>query len=69
MEKSPQRFIVNEAFVRQFLRGEWPLGQKTNTLMEREHPFSEIIGVVGDIREWSIDRPSTTLIPTSVSPA
>jgi putative ABC transport system permease protein len=31
VEKSPQRFIVNEAFVRQFLRGERPLGKKINT--------------------------------------
>jgi putative ABC transport system permease protein len=56
VEKSPQRFIVNEAFVRQFLRGERPLGKKINTLMEPENPFGEIIGVVGDIREWSIDH-------------
>ena len=56
VEKSPQRFIVNEAFVRQFLHGERPLGKKINTLMEPKNPFGEIIGVVGDVREWSIDR-------------
>jgi putative ABC transport system permease protein len=56
VEKSPQRFIVNEAFVRQFLRGEQPLGKKIQTLMEPENPFGEIIGVVGDVREWSIDH-------------
>jgi putative ABC transport system permease protein len=56
LEKSPQRFIVNEAFVRQYLRGEQPLGKKINALMEPENPFGEIIGVVGDVREWSIDR-------------
>ena len=56
VEKSPQRFIVNEAFVRKFLRGEQPLGKKINTLMEPENPFGEIIGVVGDVREWSIDH-------------
>jgi putative ABC transport system permease protein len=56
VETSPQRFIVNESFVRQFLRGEQPLGKKINTLMETENPFGEIIGVVGDVREWSIDH-------------
>ena len=56
LETSPQRFIVNEAFVRQFLRGEQPLGKRINTLMEAENPFGEIIGVVGDVREWSIDH-------------
>jgi len=64
-EKAPQRFIVNEAFVRQFLRGEQPLGKKINALMEPTNPFGEIIGVVGDIREWSIDHePSPTVYYT-----
>src|SRR2546430_9837760 len=49
-------FRSNEAFVRQFLRGEQPLGKKIQTLMEPENPFGEIIGVVGDVREWSIDH-------------
>ena len=56
LESSPYRFIVNEAFVRQYLRGEQPLGKKIDTAMERNNPFGEIIGVVGDVREWSIDR-------------
>lgn len=56
LETAPHRFIVNEAFVRQFLRGEQPLGKKINALMEPENPFGEIIGVAGNVREWSIDR-------------
>jgi len=56
LEKAPHRFIVNEAFVRQYLRGERPLGKRINALMESENPFGEIIGVVGDVREWSIER-------------
>jgi len=56
LEKSPQRFIVNEAFVQQFLRGEQPFGKKIQALMEPENPFGEIVGVVGDVREWSIDH-------------
>jgi putative ABC transport system permease protein len=53
---SPQRFIVNEAFVRKLLRGEQPLGKRIQTMMESQNPFGEIIGVVGDVREWSVDR-------------
>jgi putative ABC transport system permease protein len=56
VESSPYRFIVNQAFVRQYLRGERPLGTKINTLMEPNNPFGEIVGVVGDVREWSIDH-------------
>jgi putative ABC transport system permease protein len=55
-ETTPYRFIVNEAFVRQFMRGEQPLGAKIRVLMDSENPFGEIVGVVGNVREWSIDR-------------
>jgi predicted permease len=57
VEMSPRRAIVNQAFVRQFLKGDQPLGKKINLwLIDSENSFSEIIGVVGDLREWSIDR-------------
>jgi putative ABC transport system permease protein len=62
LESSPQRFIVNEAFVRQYLHGEQPLAKKINALMESENPFGEIVGVVGDVREWSIDREPTPTV-------
>jgi putative ABC transport system permease protein len=54
---SPYHFIVNEAFVRQFLRGEEPLGKRINAIMDLQNPFGEIIGVVGDVRERTVDRP------------
>lgn len=53
---SPYRFIVNEEFVRRFLDGEQPLGKKINALMDTTNPFGAIVGVVGDTREWWIDR-------------
>jgi putative ABC transport system permease protein len=55
-ETTPYRFIVNEAFVRQFMRGEQPLEKKISVLMESQNPFGEIVGVAGDLREWSIER-------------
>jgi putative ABC transport system permease protein len=53
---SPYRFIVNEAFVRQFLPGEQPLGKRISAYMDEQNPFGEIIGVVGDVREAAIDH-------------
>ena len=53
---SPYRFLVNEAFVRQFLGGERPLGKRINAIMDLQNPYGEIIGVVADVRESSIDH-------------
>jgi len=59
---SPYRFIVNEAFVRQFLRGEQPLGKRINAIKDLQNPYGEIIGVVADVRESSIDhKPEPTV--------
>ncbi len=55
-EASPYRFIVNEAFVHRYMRGEQPLGKKIQVLMDKENPFGEIVGVAGDVRELSIDK-------------
>src|SRR5262249_49867853 len=48
--------VVNEEFVRQFLGGREPLGL-TIGLSDREGEASTIVGVVGDIRFLSLDRP------------
>jgi putative ABC transport system permease protein len=53
---SPYRFIVNQAFVRQFMRGEQPLGKRISVEMDDQNPFGEIVGVTADARESSIDR-------------
>jgi putative ABC transport system permease protein len=53
---SPYRFIVNEAFARQFLNGEQPLGKRISVYMDTANPFGEIIGVTGNAQEWWIDR-------------
>ena len=54
--RSPYRFIVNETFVERYLKGEQPLGKQINALMDRNNPFGEIIGVVGDVKEDSVDK-------------
>jgi putative ABC transport system permease protein len=53
---SPYRFIVNEAFVQQYLRGEEPLGKQISAWMDRQNPMGEIIGVAGDVKEGALDQ-------------
>jgi len=48
-------FIVNDAFVRQYLPGVDPLTMSLSVRMQRpENPYRPIIGVVGDVSEGSI---------------
>src|SRR5262249_202313 len=53
---APYRFIVNETFVRKFLPGEEPLAKSISAHMQDENPFGEIVGVVGDVKEGSLDK-------------
>jgi putative ABC transport system permease protein len=53
---TPYRFIVNESFVERYLKGEQPLGKQIKSLMDRNNPFGEIVGVVGDVKEGSVDK-------------
>jgi putative ABC transport system permease protein len=55
VESSPHRFIVSEAFVRKYLHGEEPLGKQISVEMERENPFGEIVGVVGDVSDKTLE--------------
>jgi putative ABC transport system permease protein len=59
---SPYRFIVNETFGRKYFPGEQPLGKQINAAMDSQNPFGEIIGIVGDVKEGSLDQePSPTV--------
>lgn len=53
---APLHFIVNQRFVRRYLAGEQPIGKPISVLMARENPFAEIVGVVGDVKEGSLDH-------------
>jgi predicted permease len=53
---APYRFIVNRTFAERYLKGEQPVGKQINALMDRTNPFGEIIGVVGDVKEDSVDK-------------
>jgi putative ABC transport system permease protein len=62
VESTPHRFIVSEAFVRKYLPGEEPLGRQISVEMDKENPFGEIVGVVGDVSNQTLDsEPSPTV--------
>jgi hypothetical protein len=52
----PYSFIVNETFVRKYFPGEEPIGKSINAWMDRQNPYGEIIGIVGDVKEGSVDK-------------
>jgi putative ABC transport system permease protein len=57
--EAPPRFVVNETFVKRYFAGEQPLGKTIKVTMQSENPFGEIIGVVGDVKEGSVDKDAT----------
>jgi putative ABC transport system permease protein len=62
VESTPHRFIVSDAFVRQFLRDEEPIGKQISAEMDKENPFGEIVGVVGDVRDKTLDNEPTPTV-------
>jgi len=53
---APMRFVVNETFAKRYLSGEQPLGKTISVEMNRNNPFGEIVGVVGDVKEGALDQ-------------
>ena len=53
LSKKPENIVVNETFVRTFLADEDPIGKRVRALDDQPH---EIVGVVGDARQWGLDR-------------
>ena len=47
--------VINETLARRFFPGEDPLGKRLLVLDDKPH---EIVGVVGDARQWGLDRPA-----------
>ena len=55
-DSAPRTIIVNESFVRRYFPGANPIGQRIQpglATTEKETPWREIVGVVGDIRHRS----------------
>jgi putative ABC transport system permease protein len=47
--------LINETLAKRFFADENPIGHQLNALSDKP---SEIIGVVGDARQWGLDRPA-----------
>jgi len=54
--------LINQAFADEYLSGMNPIGQKAvifmKSLVEADNPASEIVGIVGDVREAGLDAPA-----------
>jgi putative ABC transport system permease protein len=59
---SPYRFIVSAAFVRTYLGAANPLDQQISVWMDEKNPFGQIIGVVDDVRDQTLDQPPTPTV-------
>jgi putative ABC transport system permease protein len=59
---SPIRFIVNEAFVRKYLANEDPLESKISVAMDSTNPFGQIVGVVANVKEGSLENEATPTV-------
>jgi predicted permease len=49
-------FVVNDAFVKAFLKDVDPIGASLMVSMQAENPYAPILGVVGDVNEGSVRR-------------
>ena len=52
---APKHIIVNQAWVKQNLPGEEPIGKRIKFTFSPTQPFREIVGVVADIAEANLD--------------
>jgi len=50
-------FVVNETFARSHLSGRDPLAASISVRMQDENPYLPILGVVGEVSEWSVRVP------------
>jgi putative ABC transport system permease protein len=59
LSKKPENIVVNETFARTFLADEDPIGKRVRALDNQTH---EVVGVVGDAKQWGLDRQSSAEI-------
>ncbi|MGH9541734.1 MAG: ABC transporter permease [Terriglobales bacterium] len=56
--------VINQAMAKYFWPGQNPLGQRY-TQGEPKGPWAQVVGIVGDVREWSLTQP---VLPEAYSP-
>jgi putative ABC transport system permease protein len=55
--KAPQVGIANDAMVREYFKGEDPLGKRVRWVRDPEVHWITIVGVVGDVKHFGLDLP------------
>jgi len=53
-ERSPLVVVIDEVLARKFFPGQNPIGKRIN--LDRLHQLAEIVGVVGHVKQWGLDR-------------
>ncbi|PYQ39379.1 MAG: ABC transporter permease [Acidobacteria bacterium] len=68
-QSAPWTVVINEAFARRYFPNEDPIGQQ---LLLRYEPWPidedrprQIVGVVGDVKHWSLGQPASPFVYTS----
>ncbi len=64
LSKKPEYVLVNETFAKSFIGDEDPIGKRVKALDAEYH---EIIGVVGDAKQWGLDQQASAEIYFSFS--
>jgi putative ABC transport system permease protein len=59
---SPEVVVVNDAFVRRFFPDQNPLGARIGWAHDNTIAWKTIIGVVGDVRHFGLDRPDAPAV-------
>jgi predicted permease len=67
---SPRVVIINEAMAKKMFSGQDPLGQRLNITNQPETVWREIVGVVGDVKQYSLgaDAPLQVYEPFAQQP-
>jgi putative ABC transport system permease protein len=60
-ETAPSVVIINQALARKYWPNENPVGRRIR-ITQRAYEWSEIVGVVGDMREVGLDKPAKPML-------
>ncbi|HEX8140372.1 MAG TPA: ABC transporter permease [Pyrinomonadaceae bacterium] len=55
---APRVCVINETMAKKFFPGEDPIGKRLNVTNGPER-FREIVGIVGDVKQYGLDQPTT----------
>ena len=59
-EGAPPSVLVNESMARRFWPGQDPIGQRISVLGDADDPAQTIVGVVADVKQGGLDKPTGT---------